>query len=729
MSNDGNDVIINTNANAVVVKKGTGDNTLLKLSSSTTSLGNGSFSVGHNTISIGCNAGSADEIPIEESDVIGTKLVVNTIRQSGTNVALPSPNYVLMYDPDSSPKEATYSSDIPVHLDTIDVSLSLLDTSMNIHDVSLNLLDTSVNIIDASLNIHETSLNLLDTSMNIHDVSLNLLDTSVNIIDASLNIHETSLNLLDTSMNIHDASLNIHDASLNSLNLRVTNVESQGGGGASFGSTIAIGSGSTATGTNSVAIGNNASTSTYNNAVAIGNGSTAGADNTFILGDGTQNVGIGTSTPESNLHIATTTIGSDLKITSNTGDLNIGIWDKHVFFTNYSNEGFTFRVQQYGGYTPPFMTITNGGNVGIGTTSPSSILNLAKDLLNDSTDNSFMINFENTVQGYWDWAIGPAIRNNAAVFCIRGGGDGVSNLNDLFTLHGSGSVGIWTTSPQSYATFAVRDLKWTNRGGDSWTGTYADGNSYQSGGTSNQNYSGYFQYAVYCNQLHTASDRRIKKNIVDINDDTALQKLRLLKPKAYNYINEYQRGSETVFGFIAQEVGEVFPESINVIKEHVPNIYQIGEVLQDSSGVFNIIQFSNFNTNDILRDASGNIYTNLEIVEKSNTSCEVEINSIIDDSKIQVNIDLSDKCLISNDNKNLIFVNGQRVDDFNNLNKSAIWTVATAALQEVDRQLQAEKAKTATLEAEIATLKSKNQTIESQMISILNRLNALENPP
>ena len=38
------------------------------------------------------------------------------------------------------------------------------------------------------------------------------------------------------------------------------------------------------------------------------------------------------------------------------------------------------------------------------------------------------------------------------------------------------------------------------------------------------------------------------------------------------------------------------------------------------------------------------------------------------------------------------------MDDFIYLKKEAIWTVATAALQEVDRQLQAEKEKVRILE-------------------------------
>ena len=58
-----------------------------------------------------------------------------------------------------------------------------------------------------------------------------------------------------------------------------------------------------------------------------------------------------------------------------------------------------------------------------------------------------MINFQNTYLSYYDWAIGPCLRNNSATFCIRGGNNGFSNLNDLFAIHGNGNVGIGTSSP------------------------------------------------------------------------------------------------------------------------------------------------------------------------------------------------------------------------------------------------------------------------------------------
>jgi hypothetical protein len=55
----------------------------------------------------------------------------------------------------------------------------------------------------------------------------------------------------------------------------------------------------------------------------------------------------------------------------------------------------------------------------------------------------------------------------------------------------------------------------------------------------------------------------------------------------------------------------------------------------------------------------------------------------------------------------------QEVDDFIFVKKEAIWTVATSALQEVDRQLQAEKLKT--------------ETLESQNIDLIARVTVLEN--
>jgi hypothetical protein len=70
----------------------------------------------------------------------------------------------------------------------------------------------------------------------------------------------------------------------------------------------------------------------------------------------------------------------------------------------------------------------------------------------------------------------------------------------------------------------------------------------------------------------------------------------------------------------------------------------------------------------------------------------------------------------------MVFVYGQEVNDFYNLDKNAIFTVATAALQEVDRQQQADKARIAELENQVSNLETTVASQQSLINDILERL-------
>jgi hypothetical protein len=65
------------------------------------------------------------------------------------------------------------------------------------------------------------------------------------------------------------------------------------------------------------------------------------------------------------------------------------------------------------------------------------------------------------------------------------------------------------------------------------------------------------------------------------------------------------------------------------------------------------------------------------------------------------------------------FLYGQTVDDFHKIDNDHIHNIATAALQEVDRQQQADKARIAELENTVATQ-------QSLINDILERLKTLE---
>jgi hypothetical protein len=212
------------------------------------------------------------------------------------------------------------------------------------------------------------------------------------------------------------------------------------------------------------------------------------------------------------------------------------------------------------------------------------------------------------------------------------------------------------------------------------------------------------------------SDRRIKINIMDVDDDRALRDLRLLKPKMYTYKDVVSRGTEPVYGFIAQDVKEVLNHASNPINEVIPNIYELATF---SGDILTLV----FNTSDLSRDASGTLFSRLKLKTREEKEEFVTILEVIDEHTLRVNKDLSawggqldgDKLIPGNQ----IFVYGQEVNDFHTLNKDAIWTVATAALQEVDRQLQAEKAKVVNLETTLSSM-------SSMMTSMLARLEALE---
>jgi len=270
-----------------------------------------------------------------------------------------------------------------------------------------------------------------------------------------------------------------------------------------------------------------------------------------------------------------------------------------------------------------------------------------------------------------------------------------------------------------------------------------------------------------------ASDTRIKKNIVDADDAECLETLRLLKPKKYQYKDEIERGTERVWGFIAQEVRETLPYATQLRKDVLPNIYELANVSQS-----NVITFTNFNTSNLESNATTLIRTK----GIDGQDHDIHLAEVIDEHTIRVEEDLSEwtgsvdetgnviteittttltpeeydaledksgyvanitgyqnaNVVVSIEEYNALedttgyeeivqdytkttttypgtqlFVYGQEVDDFIFVKKEAIWTVATAALQEVDRQLQAEKAKVATLETQLASVLARLDALES----------------
>ena len=220
-----------------------------------------------------------------------------------------------------------------------------------------------------------------------------------------------------------------------------------------------------------------------------------------------------------------------------------------------------------------------------------------------------------------------------------------------------------------------------------------------------------------------ASDQRIKQNIVDADDAECLDVVRQLKPKKYEYRDVVERGEEPVWGFIAQEVANVLPHATQLRQEFIPNIYELVNVSSS-----NVITFTGFNTADLESNATTLIRTK-GIDGKDH---DIHLAEVIDEHTIRVEEDLTEWTGSVDETGNVVagnqlFVYGQQVDDFVFLKKESIFTVATSALQEVDRIQQQHDAAIADLEAANDAKQRRIDELEERVNALVARMEAVEN--
>ncbi len=158
--------------------------------------------------------------------------------------------------------------------------------------------------------------------------------------------------------------------------------------------------------------------------------SVAPSDGNLIV---TGNVGIGTTSPNEKLHVA----GNVHAYAA--GGINAGL------FASTSAGATTIALRSNG------VTHLNGGNVGIGTTSPAEILSISRV----ATDNYIKVEAGSTVSNYsglmlteyginWGWALRHSAATDALYISYQ---DNTPTFSDSVTFTRSGNVGIGTTSP------------------------------------------------------------------------------------------------------------------------------------------------------------------------------------------------------------------------------------------------------------------------------------------
>ncbi len=168
----------------------------------------------------------------------------------------------------------------------------------------------------------------------------------------------------------------------------------------------------------------------------------------------------------------------------------------------------------------------------------------------------------------------------------------------------------------------------------------------------------------------SSSDARIKKNIRDIDDLAALEQILKIEPKTYNYIDK-GRGERSVYGFIAQQIGDVIPNAVSVQTECIPNIFKEARVQDKSVLVFDMSVSDKVFVGCLIDVVIGNERVRCEVIQVADMI--VRVNKEFEEEKV--------------------FVYGTVVDDFHTLDKSYVYTLNVCATHDLYRQLQNNKAK------------------------------------
>jgi len=202
---------------------------------------------------------------------------------------------------------------------------------------------------------------------------------------------------------------------------------------------------------------------------------------------------------------------------------------------------------------------------------------------------------------------------------------------------------------------------------------------------------GYYQSnnANLANTTTTFSDYRIKTNIVDINDDNALQQILAIKPKIFNYIDINERGSNLVYGFIAQDVKEVIPQAVKIETQYIPNIYK---------------SFNHINNEIIFdEDVNDKLLLNDKILLKDDDNYyKTAVITYISSNIIKVNIDVKgDHC----------FIYGKEIADFHTLDKSYIYTLNVCATQDLYKLIEQQQSNIDIIKTKIIDRQSNIQQI------------------
>ena len=336
-------------------------------------------------------------------------------------------------------------------------------------------------------------------------------------------------------------------------------------------------------------------------------GSDGTSPTTALVIDSAQNVGIGTSSPNTTLTLSDGTDEFDFGVTTN--DLTIktvtsdGSDDQRIildagnggqssargaFIAISGNEASSnpgqaiYQMGNVSGASHVFrkaggndaVTIDSDGNCGIGTSSPSTILTLKRDSAGTSQADYPLLSIDNgNANGFSQLRfaddgseVASIISHSADKYLIfRAGGS-----TERARLDSSGNFMVATTNTNIRS--SNDDEGFIYRAGEAldischsdtvaiFNRMSSNGNcvSIRRGGIER----GSISVTTSSTSFNTSSDYRLKENVTDISD--GITRVKQLAPKRFNFIAD---ADTTVDGFLAHEAQTVVPEAVTGTKD------------------------------------------------------------------------------------------------------------------------------------------------------------------
>ena len=221
------------------------------------------------------------------------------------------------------------------------------------------------------------------------------------------------------------------------------------------------------------------------------------------------------------------------------------------------------------------------------------------------------------------------------------------------------------------------------------------------------------------------SDQRIKNNINDVNNSEALQIIKNIPCKQYEYISK-NIGIE--YGFIAQDVKKYFPNAVTIRKNIlIPSEYR--EINTNFTEVF-YNELENKLEDNRTYTENGKELTKIKykivIEDLDNNSMDSKYRFYLD-KQLKGYKDLkpieTPKTFLFDSQFDYLFVFGKYVDDFNALDKNQIFSLHHSGIQELSKIQEIKQSELVQLKSENNNLKAEVVALKEQMDNILERLN------